>query len=306
VSDLHTDHQRRQSPLLLRRYLARRIVERRENAGLSQGEVAKHVRGISKPKLQYLELAKRALQDDDLVELLRLFEVPTPEHGEWLELARDARAKGRYDHYDVTDLPPAAKLAADYEWGARRLRVFSGSIVPALLQTPDYTADLVAVHRAEQSPEQIASAVEVRRLRQEALSHSDPVEFHAIVDQAALERTAHGVEGAAAQLEHIADVAGSRPNVTFQVVPWSTGHYRAQAGGFVLMDFGLPDHPGLLQVEPALVDPVHVDDRREIYLHSRAFDEAAEVALSPDETIDLLHSVAGRVKGATGKGTTHG
>lgn len=278
---------------MLRRYLAQRLVALRDATGLSQIQVANSVQGISKPKLQYLELAKRPLQDNDLLTLLRLFDVPKREHDKWLELARAARAKGRYDHYDEADLPEEAKLAADYEWGARRIRLFTGQIVPALLQTPDYARTLVAVHRVGRSREEVAKAVEVRLMRQEILSYADdPVQYHAIVDQAALERTAHGIEEAAKQLQYIIDVVESRDNVTFQVVPWEAGHYKAQVGGFTLLDFGLPGHPGLLQLEPGLLDPVHVDNRHEIYQHSQAFDEASEVALSAQETLGLLHTVA--------------
>lgn len=298
MTDLPTNHERRQSPLMMRRYLAQRIVALRETVGMTQAEVAKALTGVSKPKLQYLELAQRSLQDDDLKQLLRLFEVSKGERTEWLDIAAVARARGRYDRYDETDLPPAAKLAADYEWGVRRLRVFSAASIPALLQTPEYTEVLVAVHRAQRASEQIAKAVEVRRLRQEILHHRDTVEYHAIIDRAVLERAIHGLPGASAQFEHIADVMECCPHVTVQVVPWSAGLYRAQAGGFGLMDFGLPDHPGLLQLEPGLVNPTHVDDRREIYLHSQAFGEAAEIALSPRETVALLRTVATQAKGA--------
>lgn len=297
MTDLLAHPEGRQSPLLLRRYLAQRLVELRDAAGMSQVEVAGSVQGISKPKLQYLELAKRPLQDNDLLTLLRLFEVPRREHDKWLELAQAARAKGRYDHYDEADLPDEAKLAADYEWGARRIRLFTGQIVPALLQTPEYASTLVAVHRVGRSREEVAKAVEVRLMRQQILNHpDDPVEYHAIVDQAALERTAFGIQGAAEQLQHLIDVVQSQDNVTFQVVPWEAGHYKAQVGGFTLMDFGLPRHPGLLQLEPGLLDPVHVDNRHEIYQHSQAFDEAAEVALSAKETLGLLHTVAEKAK----------
>lgn len=282
---------------MLRRYLGRRLVELREATGMSQVEVAGSVQGISKPKLQYLELAKRPLQNTDLQTLLRLYEVPKEQHDELFAIAEAARAKGRYDHYDEADLPDEARLAADYEWGARRIRLFTGQIVPALLQTPAYARTLVAVHRVGRSREEIAKAVEVRLMRQEILSHpDDPVDYHAIVDQAALERTAHGIDGAAEQLQHIIDVVESRDNVTFQVVPWSAGHYKAQVGGFTLMDFGLFDHPGILQLEPGLLDPVHIDNRHEIYQHSQAFDEAAEVALSAQDTLGLLHSVAGKAR----------
>lgn len=296
VVDLVTEDQQRWSPLVARTHLARRIVEFRERAGLKQPEAAART-GISRPKLQYLEAGTRPIQESDLEAILVAYEVPEADHDEWRALAQKARAKGWWDAYDDADLPKTAKRFTGYEWGARRIRCFTGSLVPPLLQTADYTIELLRAGLVHRPSEQVAKLVEVRRRRQQILDHPDPLEYHAVMDQAALHREAGGPDVLAVQLEHIAEVAEQRPNVTVQVVPWSAGLYPAQAGTSSVID--LDYDLSLVHLEPGLAESLFLDDRRDVYLYAQVFERILDVALDPDETTDLLRTVAHQVRGAT-------
>lgn len=296
VVDLVTDDQQRWSPLVARTHLARRIVELRERAGLKQPEAAART-GISRPKLQYLEAGTRPIPEADLGAMLASYEVPPSEHDELRELAAKARAKGWWDAYDDADLPKTAKRFTGYEWGARRIRCFTGSLVPPLLQTPNYTVELLRAGLVHRPSEQVAKLVEVRRRRQQILDHPDPLDYHAVMDQAALHREAGGPDVLAAQLLHIAEVAERRPNVTVQVVPWSAGLYPAQAGTSSVLD--LDYDLSLVHLEPGLAESLFLDDRRDVYLYAQVFERILDVALDPDDTIHLLRTAANELRGVS-------
>lgn len=283
---------------MARTHLARRIVELREQAGLKQPEAAARTR-ISRPKLQYLEAGTRPIQPSDLDAILAAYEVPEAEHDEWRALAEKARAKGWWDTYDDADLPKTAKRFTGYEWGALRIRCFTGSLVPPLLQTAEYTVELLRAGLVHRPAEQVAKLIEVRRRRQQLLDHSDPLDYHAVMDQGVLHREAGGPDVLAAQLDHIAEVAERRPNVVVQIVPWTAGLYPAQAGTSSVID--LDYDLSLVHLEPGLAESLFLDNRRDVYLYAQVFERILDVALDPGETINLLRTGANQARG-----TRHG
>src|SRR5690606_19841248 len=100
-----------------------------------------------------------------------------------------------------------------------------------------YTSAALEASLDHRPPEQVARLLAVRRQRQRVLGEPDALEYHAIVDEAALHRPAGSSVTMRAQLEHLVDLASIRPNITIQIVPFSAGLYPGQSGTFVLMDF---------------------------------------------------------------------
>lgn len=280
----------RASPVVARRQLLRRFIAARKLAFTSRDLAAKAL-GWSPRKQAMLESDDQAIPLKDLDVILPTFDVPKDEWPSWHELAELARARSWWDAYDAADLSDEGKRFVGYEWGARRLRSFDGTIMPALLQVPEYTAAALRAGIADRPPEQIDRLLAVRRRRQQVLSPPDPLEYHVVIDEAALRRPGGGPEIMRAQLDHIVNLAEAQPNVTVQVVPFDAGLYAAQSGTFVIMDFP-DDDSGLVHVEPGFAGSLYVEDRAEVYLHSRVFERLLDIALTPTDSLDLLRSAS--------------
>lgn len=302
LSDYRGHDGRRVSSLVARRHLLRRFVQARRDAGFTSREQAAEALGWSTRKQTLLESDEQVIPLRDLDIILPTFKVPEAEWPTWRQLAETARTKGWWDAYGDADLSASGKRFIGLEWGARRIRAFDGSIMPALLQIPGYTAAGLrgggsVIHRP---PEQIRRLLDVRRKRQRLLGPPDPLDYHVVIDEAGLLRPGGDTDTMRAQLLHVVDAAETRPNVTVQVVPFSAGIYPGQSGTFILMDFdGRDDDPGIVHLEPGYTSTLFVDDRASVYLYSRVFEHLLELALSPDESLQRLRTVANSAKGAT-------
>jgi hypothetical protein len=292
----------RVSPVVANRHLLRRFVQARHHAGFASRELAADALHWSPRKQALLESGDQPIPLRDLDVILPAFKVPEDQWPLWREQAELARARGWWDSYDEADLSSEGKLFVGYEWGARRIRSFDGSIMPALLQIPGYTEAALAAGVGARPPEQINRLLAVRRQRQRALGQPDPLEYEVVLDEAALRRPGGSPDTMRAQLNHVLDLAETRKNITVQVVPFSAGLYPAQSGTFVIMEFGVDDEDaGLVHVEPGFTGSLYMEERNEIYLYSRVFQRLLEIALSPIESMDLIRSVIADTKPASSR-----
>jgi hypothetical protein len=258
-------------------------VHARRDAGFASREAAAEALGWSPRKQAMLEGDEQPIPIKDLDVILHTFKVPEDRWSTWRELAERARSKGWWDAYDDADLSQAGKRFVGLEWGARRIRTFDGSIMPALLQIPGYTVAALEAGLEGRPPEQ------VDRL----LGRPDPLEYHVILDEAALRRPGGDPDTMRAQLSHVVDLVSTRPNVTVQMVPFSVGLYPGQSGPFVLMDFDASEESaGIVHVEPGFDGSLYIEERGDIYLYSRVFQRLIDVALTPSESMDLLRAAA--------------
>lgn len=282
------------SPVVAARQLNLRLVQARKRAGFVSRETAAEALGWSSRKQALLESAEQALPLKDLDTILTTFSVPEPEWASWYELARTVRTRGWWDSYEDADLSKDGKQYVGLEWGARRLRSFDGSIMPALLQLPAYALAALEASLDHRPGEQVRRLLGVRRERQRVLGEPDALEYHVILDEAALHRPGGGAATMRAQLEHLADYASIRPNITVQVVPFAAGLYPGQSGTFVLMDFdGHHDEPGLAHLEPGFSGSVYIEERQALYDYSLLFQRLAKIALDPTDSLTLIRETAG-------------
>lgn len=290
----------RTSPVVARRQLQRLFVQARLDAGFSSRERAAAALGWSTRKQVLLESDEQTIPLRDLDVIFAVFRIPPAEQAGWRLLAETARTKGWWEAYGDVDLSAEGKRYIGFEWGARRIRAFSGSIMPALLQIPSYTGSALRRWVSHRPPEQVRRLLEIRRLRQRVLGPPDPLTYHAVFDEAALHRPGGDANTMRAQLLHLVDQAEVRPNVTVQLVPFSAGVYPAQSGTFILLEFeSRDDDPGIVHIEPGYARALFIDQRADLYVYSRVWEQLLELALSPDESLQRLRTVAKNAKGAT-------
>ena len=88
-------------------------------------------------------------------------------------LAKETKAKGWWYSYDDA-IPEWFELYVGLESAASRLRHYEPELIPGLLQTPAYTAEVFRVGKPEMPEAQINRGVAVRLARQAILTRSCP------------------------------------------------------------------------------------------------------------------------------------
>jgi transcriptional regulator with XRE-family HTH domain len=185
---------------------------------------------------------------------------------------------------------------ASLEQGAARLQTVEPITIPGLLQTEDYARALMQYHYRPVSEGEVADTVRVRLARQAVLDREpDPLELHCIIDESVLNRQTGTPEVMAAQLDHLASVA-AKPTVLIQVVPASGGvMHSASFGSFTLFTAADKARPYMACTED--LGSIHYQDSRHaIEAHTGLFDHLAAVALSPEQSAELILNQAERYR----------
>jgi len=279
---------RRTSPIVDARNLRRRFLAARHAAGFATRKAAADALGFSLRKLDLIENGERSLLARDLDVVCASLSVSQEEGAEWRRLAEGARARGWWDRYSDAELPPGAKRWASFEWGARRIRGYSGPIVPGLLQTDTYTAAMATTGLWQASPEEERRFASVKAQRRTVLEEPDRIDYHVIFDESVLHRDA-GPDVMSEQIEHIIEVIDTHPNVRVQVVLFSSGLYAAMSGAFTLLDFGIAGDDGIANIEPDFTNSVYIEEFGQIATYSRMFEKLArDVAEPASDTVTVL------------------
>jgi hypothetical protein len=122
-----------------------------------------------------------------------------------------------------------------------------------------------------------------------------------VLDEAALHRAPSSPDIMSEQLAHLVHLAETHEHITVQVIPLTAGFHAGLHGSFALMEFGWPDDPGFVYVEPLGERPTYLSGRPDIYAYSSVFDRLISLALSPSETLQMLRDLAGRSPDHRGK-----
>lgn len=205
----------------------------REQRGWSQADLAEKI-PYSLSTISMVEALHRAPTRDLAVHLDKAFGTP----GTFTRL--EARLR---------DLPFPASFRpfAAYEAEATALYVFEHSLVPGLLQTPEYARAVLAT-RPNTTEDEIDNLVAARLARQSVLTRDDPPAplLWALIDEGVLYRPVAPAEVMYDQLLDLVDRSW-RPNITVQVLPYSAGGHTGLLGAFTIAD--LPGSAGIVNVE---------------------------------------------------------
>ncbi|MFF1686904.1 helix-turn-helix domain-containing protein [Streptomyces sp. NPDC058254] len=178
--------------------------------------------------------------------------------------------------------------AAEAEAVAAAIREYTTLLIPGLLQTKGYAE---AVCRAYQptAPDEAINALVAPRLERARLL-DDPTNplLWAVLDEAALRRQVGGSAVMAETLHHIADLA-RKHRIIVQVLPYGAGAHASMGGSLKLMEFD--DAPPLAFIEGPGMGWL-LDDPATVARHALSFNLLQATALSPNESLALIESVA--------------
>lgn len=252
-----------------RNALGQRLRELRHHAGLSGRQLAE---SLSWPasKVSKLENGRQTPTDDDIrawtrgtgggdetEALLASLHTLEVQYGEWRRVLRGGLGHGQ-------------DKRAEQDQDTRLLRAFEATIVPGLLQTPEYArARFAEAVRRLRLPDDVDDAVRGRLQRQEILYRPDK-RFHFVLTEAALRFRLCPPAAMLGQLDRLVSLS-QLPNVRLGIIGFATPYVTSPRHGFWLYD----DDRVLVETYSAELD---LRQPQEIELYRDAFDQLASVA----------------------------
>jgi hypothetical protein len=204
-----------------------------------------------------------------------------------VRLAKDARQQGWWG--PIADkLPETMNLLLTLEDEAVREDHFACLYVPGLLQTRRYTEAVQHASEMRLTPEEIDRLVDLRMKRQAILARDKPPHLWAVLDESVIRRVVGSPEVMREQLGHLLE-AGSSPNITLQVLPFSKGAHSAAMGSFVIIGGA---EPSLDVVYMDIhVGSIFLEKEDELDRYRLAFDYLRAQALDMAASVELIRRV---------------
>ena len=275
------------SPTVRRRELGARLRALRLEHGLTVEDVAERME-VSPAKISRIETAARGVSLADVRFLCDLYSVSRDDREQLLTLTRESRRQSWWQQYG---LPEALSTYIGLEDAAASIQQYETSIVPALLQTEDYAHALVTGVGFDAPPDQVDQLVAARMTRQNILGSDTPPSLWAVIDEAALHRSVGGPEIMRTQLAALAE-RSRIGNVTLQVIPYQTGAHPGVNSSFIILH--LEEVQDVVYVE-GLIGNFYLQSPNDVSRYRRTFDQLRALALGPQDSRALIHSVAERL-----------
>ncbi len=275
------------SPTLRRRELGALLRVLRNERGFTVDQVAERLL-CSSSKVSRMETGQRGATARDVRDLCDLYEVTDPaERARLARLAAEGKQQGWWQSYELDYFATFVGLEED----AVATKNFQSAAVPGLLQTTDYARAMYESNVPEITSERIDQLIQVRLTRQRSLTKKPPLELLAVLDEPVLHRLVGGYSVMRKQLQRLVESA-QLPNVTIQVLPFSIGAHPAMESTFDILNFGTVA-PSLVYVE-GLAGNMYLERSQDLQRYELVFDHLRDIALSPQESIELIAETAAR------------
>ncbi|GAA1414693.1 helix-turn-helix transcriptional regulator [Streptomyces thermospinosisporus] len=282
-------------PAVRRRKLGAELRALRTSAGLTSGEAARLV-GWHQSKVSRIETGTSGVKPADVRLLLDTYGVSDPQLRRLLlVLAGSGDGGGRHHWWQAYRgvLPPTYRDFISLESQASAMRTLETTVVPGLLQTPEYARAVTAAALEGASEERLDALVDVRLARQDVLRADPPLELSAVLDEAVLRREVGGPGVMARQRQRLVEAA-RLPHVRLQVLPFSAGAHIGVTGPFVIFSFSRTSDLDVVVLDH-LTSSLYLERKEDLRAYTEAFNALSIHALSPEDSLDLIAGTAAGV-----------
>ncbi|NJQ01295.1 helix-turn-helix domain-containing protein [Streptomyces zingiberis] len=191
------------------------------------------------------------------------------------ELARADRTQFREQYRRYMEL----------EAEATSLWHFAVSVLPGLLQTPDYARALLAAGGLR--GDELERQIEARMARRELLEGDEPPPFRSILSEAVLRAPLRDAAAWCSQLEHLLAM-GDRPDVALQVLPLRVGPHGLMNA--TVMFLRLLDGRTVAYTENGYRGEL-IEENCPVDRLQRAYDAVRDLALPPAESRKFVRRI---------------
>ncbi|GGS97982.1 helix-turn-helix domain-containing protein [Streptomyces chromofuscus] len=278
-------------PAVRRRKLGAELRTLRGRAGLTSGEAARLV-GWHQSKVSRIETGASGVKPADVRLLLDAYGVDDAQLRDLLlALAGSGGGHGRdhWWHAYKGVLPPTYRDFISLESQAGAMRTLETSVVPGLLQTPEYARAVTRAAVEGVDEDRLDALVEVRLARQDVLRSQPPLTLSAVLDEAVLRREVGGPEVMARQLERLVEAA-RLPQVRLQVLPFAAGAHIGITGPFVIFSFSSTSDLDVVVLDH-LTSSLYLERKEDVEAYIEAFNALRFHALSPEDSLDYIAGI---------------
>ncbi|MET9627605.1 helix-turn-helix transcriptional regulator [Lentzea sp. NPDC006480] len=275
---------RKESPVVLQKRLLAELKQTRVGLDLSQQAVAEAM-DWSVSKLIRIEKGENKISVTDVQALL--FHYGVRDDARVAELVGMTRAirqskSAWMEKYKGLFSEQFARFV-ELEASAIRIRQCQLSVIPGLVQVPEYARDLITTYGM--SGERAERAVEIRMERQRLLEPDGPEIFFCL-DESVLHRVIGDRDVLRKQLQRVKEVA-ALPHVTIQIMPFSTGIHAAMSGSFAILEFSEGEEDFALLLEHSGRDEI-ITSGPELKEYLSRFHQLENYALPAEETPNVI------------------
>ncbi|MFJ9423500.1 helix-turn-helix domain-containing protein [Streptomyces sp. NPDC101249] len=280
-------------PAVRRRKLGAELRTLRTVAGFTSGEAARIV-GWHQSKVSRIETGASGVKQADVRLLLDAYRVADPQQRELLLVLAGGDEGGGGGHHWWHAyrgvLPPTYRDFISLESQASAMATLETSVVPGLLQTPEYARAVTSAAVGGLDDERLDALVAVRVARQEVLRAQQPLRLSAVLDEAVLRREIGGPGVMVRQLQRLIEAA-RLPQVRLQVLPFTAGAHVGVTGPFVIFSFSSTSDLDVVVLDH-LTSSLYLERKEDLRAYTEAFTTLQIRALSPEDSLDYIAGMA--------------
>jgi transcriptional regulator with XRE-family HTH domain len=278
-------------PLIPRRRLGATFRDLRENRGETLQTTARALL-FSPSKLSRIENGLGGEPNPrDVRDLIAHFDLDETRQAECESLAEAGRVPGWWQ-VPPYRMPPRLDTYISYESAASRIEAYVPTVVPGLLQTPDYTSEVLRRLAPSLSEREITAQVDLRqRRRRELDTRSNPPELHFVITETVLRRRVGTAGTMRDQLSGLASLYDD-PRVDLHVIPFSSGLYEAAEMSMLTVFYFDQDRDSdVIAMETGPFIYFH-DQKAQVREHRRLLADTSKYWLSRAESRDFIEKSA--------------
>jgi transcriptional regulator with XRE-family HTH domain len=274
----------RADPSALRWLIGVQLTNYRKRAGRTMAAAAAAI-GCTAGKVGHLESGRNQQQPAEITGLLRFYDADLADIERLASLAGSADRQTWWAPW--TDVVPDwLRTFVGLEGLASHVAQYAPAIVPALLQTEDYSLG-ATTGSGRVRPDHDERTVSLRMERQRRLfNDTEPLGLTALIEESVLDRPIGSAATMCAQLEHLIEIS-ERDNVELLMLPTAIGAHDGLVGPFTQLDFAAAQ--SIVYVE-IVNGAVYVQDQQQVTGYARIVDRLRAAALSPARTADAIRS----------------
>ncbi|MCC3771397.1 helix-turn-helix transcriptional regulator [Streptomyces sp. UNOC14_S4] len=274
------------NPTVRRRRLGQELRKLRELKGMTAEEVAERLL-VSQSKISRLENGRRSISQRDVRDLCGVYGVEDHRIVDSLmQMAKESRQQGWWHAFG--DIPYSVYIGLETD--AASLRAYEASLVPGLLQTPNYASAAIEGSWPEATAAEIERRVQVRMRRQERITDPDnPLRLWAVIDESALRRIVGNRGIMQEQMRKLIEFS-LEPHITVQVLPYDVGAHPGMYGKFCILEFNDPQDASTVYLE-GITSDLYLEKPNDVQTYSVMYEHLRMQALNAEHSRQFIERV---------------
>jgi predicted XRE-type DNA-binding protein len=277
--------------------LGKEIKHAIDQAGLSQTKAADLIK-FRPQKVTDVINGRAAISYGDLITLARELNLEQGHTDTLVALHQDSNKRGFWSTGYNRAYHEDFRLMVDLEKSADLLRCLESEIAPDLVQCEAYIRALFAAQGGGDGDElSVEDWVQARLQRQEAVTGSNPMQYHVVLSESCLWREYGGVAVMREQLDHMLKLS-RRENVLLQILTFKERASGTQVATrpFILVRVPSPGVAGPLEVGYIQGEKEirYIDDKKALDAYDKAWRILTSAALPAEDSRRFIRYIQNR------------